>query len=106
MTRRRSSSGTRRRSVEGSPRAIIPVDEAASITVFAMFGCHDPYIGDPARQAFMVNVRVDNLDGVIERLRDVGTVAEPIVEEENGRFSWTVDPQGNRIELWEPDGAG
>jgi predicted enzyme related to lactoylglutathione lyase len=91
--------------LEGAPFAILPADAPGSITVFAMFGRDDPYIGDPDRQAFMVNFRVDDLDGVIERLRDVGAVAEPIVEEENGRFSWTVDPQGNRIELWEPKSA-
>jgi predicted enzyme related to lactoylglutathione lyase len=91
--------------LDGAPVAVLPADESGSITVFALFGPDDPYIGDPQRQAFMVNFRVDDLDGVVERLRNIGAVTEPVVEEENGRFSWTVDPQGNRIELWEPNGA-
>lgn len=82
---------------------MLPADVPGSITVFAVFGFDDSYIGEPSRQAFMINFRVDDLDGVIERLRGVGATAEPIVEEDNGRFSWTLDPQGNRIELWEPN---
>ncbi len=87
--------------LSGAPFAMLAADKPGSVTVFAIFGPEDAYIGDPTRQAFMVNFRVDDLDGVVERLRDAGARAEPIVEEENGRFSWTTDPQGNRIELWE-----
>lgn len=50
----------------------------------------------------MVNYRVDDLDAVVERLRERGAPTEGVVEEENGRFSWAVDPEGDRLELWEP----
>lgn len=51
----------------------------------------------------MVNLRLDDLDGMIARLRDVGAqVNETIDVEECGRFCWFLDPEDNKIELWEP----
>ena len=76
--------------------------EAGADTVFSLFDAMSEYIGDPTRQGAMVNFLVDDLDGVVERLRDRGEHAEPIQDEGYGRFSWTVDPEGHRIELWQP----
>ncbi len=89
--------------LDGAPFAVLANDEPGSVTILAMFGADDPYIGDPQRQAVMVNFRVDDLSGVVERLRGLGVEAEPIVDEENGRFSWATDPES--IELWEPNGS-
>jgi predicted enzyme related to lactoylglutathione lyase len=51
----------------------------------------------------MINYRVDDLDGVLERLRADGVEVDPKVEElELGKFGWATDPAGNRFELWEP----
>ena len=51
----------------------------------------------------MINYRVENLDYVLEQLRKEGvTVEDRIQNEPYGRFAWLTDPEGNRIELWEP----
>jgi predicted enzyme related to lactoylglutathione lyase len=57
----------------------------------------------PGTASFMLNYRVRNLDRMIAQLRAHGVSVDPrITEEEAGRFTWVVDPEGNRIELWEP----
>ncbi len=58
----------------------------------------------PAGRSIMVNLRVDDLDGVLERLRAAGAdVADERDDIDGvGRFGWVTDPDGNRIELWEP----
>ena len=73
-----------------------------SVTVFALFDHGDTYIGDPREQSVMVNYRVDQLDEILARLASMGAPIDDIVVEENGRFSWSTDPEGNRFELWEP----
>ena len=73
-----------------------------AVTVFSLFDQGDTYMGDPERQSVMVNYRVDDLDARVERLNSVGAVVEDILVEENGRFTWSTDPEGNRFELWEP----
>ena len=51
----------------------------------------------------MVNYRVADLDAMLAQLRDAGVeVDERVEEQEFGRFGWAVDPEGNRIELWQP----
>ena len=51
----------------------------------------------------MVNFRVDDLDAMLAQLRDGGVEVEPNVDDsEYGRFGWFLDPEGNRVELWEP----
>ena len=54
-------------------------------------------------QTFMVNFRVNDLDGALKRLRDAGVQVDERVEKTvEGRFGWFVDPDGRRVELWEP----
>ena len=57
----------------------------------------------PSRSSFMVNYRVDDLDELLARLRDGGVeiVGGP-ESHENGKFAWIMDPDGNKVELWEP----
>jgi catechol 2,3-dioxygenase-like lactoylglutathione lyase family enzyme len=57
----------------------------------------------PSNSSFMINYRVDNLDELIAQLRadDVAIVGGP-ESHENGKFAWILDPDGNKVELWEP----
>lgn len=57
----------------------------------------------PSESPFMINYRVDNLDELLAQLRadDVNIVGGP-ESHENGKFAWIMDPDGNKVELWEP----
>jgi predicted enzyme related to lactoylglutathione lyase len=73
-----------------------------ALTVWALFSESTPYFS-PGTAPFMVNYRVRNLDRMVAQLRARGVVVDSrIVEEAAGRFTWVVDPEGHRIELWEP----
>jgi predicted enzyme related to lactoylglutathione lyase len=51
----------------------------------------------------MINYRVDDLEGLLVELTKEGVTIDPHREDsEYGRFAWIMDPDGNRIELWEP----
>jgi predicted enzyme related to lactoylglutathione lyase len=57
----------------------------------------------PASQPAMLNFQVDDLDGVLERLSSAGVSVDAKREEyDYGRFGWFTDPEGNRVELWQP----
>ena len=71
-------------------------------TAWSIFSRDTKYF-DPSRAGFMVNYRVDNLDTLLEALRAEGVWIDPKREDyDYGRFAWIMDPDGNRIELWEP----
>jgi glyoxylase I family protein len=71
-------------------------------TVFAPFPADTDYFGRP-EQAWMLNLRVRDLDVMVAQLRAAGVrIDSQETEEGAGRFAWLVDPEGNRIELWEP----
>jgi catechol 2,3-dioxygenase-like lactoylglutathione lyase family enzyme len=57
----------------------------------------------PSAAPFMINYRVDNLGELLEQLRADGVeiVGGP-ESHENGKFAWIMDPDGNKVELWEP----
>lgn len=55
-----------------------------------------------AGKPFMVNYRVANLDRMLEQLQQKGIAIEKVEDYDYGRFAWIMDPEGNRIELWEP----
>jgi len=60
---------------------------------------------DPSTRAVMINFRVDDLEGVLDRARAGGAeIVGEIVAYDYGRFGWFVDPAGFKIELWEPKG--
>jgi len=72
--------------------------------VWSIFDGDTDYFG-PSGQQSMVNYRVPDLDAMLARLRDAGVpVEEKIEESEFGRFGWATDPEGNRLELWQPPG--
>jgi predicted enzyme related to lactoylglutathione lyase len=57
----------------------------------------------PSDSAFMINYRVDNLDELITHLRANGVeIISGPESHENGKFAWILDPDGNKVELWEP----
>jgi predicted enzyme related to lactoylglutathione lyase len=57
----------------------------------------------PSTQPFLLNFRVENLDELVQGLRAEGVWIDPKREDyDYGRFAWIMDPEGNRIELWEP----
>jgi len=74
-------------------------------TVWGIFPKDTQYF-NPSRSSFMMNFRVDNLDRLLEVLRQEGVEVDEHREEYSyGRFAWIMDPEGNRIELWEPRGG-
>ncbi|HXY96352.1 MAG TPA: VOC family protein [Steroidobacteraceae bacterium] len=76
------------------PPALIWSTFPASTTYFA------PSTGD-----FMINYAVDDLDALLARLTAKGVAILKRADDENGRFAWILDPEGNKIELWEPKAA-
>lgn len=73
-----------------------------SFTVWSVFAADTPYFGD-TKQSFMINLVVDDLDLALENVRASGAEIIPEREEHDyGRFGWVIDPDGNRLELWEP----
>ncbi len=58
---------------------------------------------EPSTKPFMINYRVQDLDALLAQLRSEGVeVEEKTDRSEFGSFGWIMDPEGNRIELWEP----
>jgi predicted enzyme related to lactoylglutathione lyase len=66
------------------------------------------FVGDgaefaPSTSSFMVNYRVSDLSGLLAALRAEGCdVLEKTQESEFGKFGWVMDPEGNKVELWQP----
>jgi predicted enzyme related to lactoylglutathione lyase len=55
----------------------------------------------------MLNFRVDAIDEVVERLEEAGAKIDPKRDDsEYGKFAWFWDPEGNRVELWQPPAEG
>ena len=76
--------------------------DAKGFTLWAPFDADTDYFGDSG-QEFMVNFRVDDLDGLLDRLRADGVEVIGQIEEMSfGRFAHFVDNDGRRVELWEP----
>jgi len=76
--------------------------EKPGATIWALFPRDTDYFS-PGNAPFMINYRVDDLDAVLTQLRAEGVqVDERIEDSDFGRFGWIVDPEGNRIELWQP----
>ncbi|WP_243047723.1 VOC family protein [Dyella sp. RRB7] len=71
-------------------------------TLWSPFAADTTYFA-PSTQPYMINFRVDDLDGLLAQLREAGvTVDDRVDESEFGRFGWIMDPEGTRIELWQP----
>jgi glyoxylase I family protein len=74
-------------------------------TVFSAIDPDSAMPGSPGR-SWSITFRVDDLAGMIGRLRAAGIEVEPHKQEyPNGRFAELADPEGNRVQLWEPNAA-
>jgi catechol 2,3-dioxygenase-like lactoylglutathione lyase family enzyme len=74
------------------------------VTVWTIFPTSSDYI--PATQPFMVNYIVDDLDALLDRLKQEGVkIDAKRMDESYGRFAWIYDLDGNKIELWQPVSA-
>jgi catechol 2,3-dioxygenase-like lactoylglutathione lyase family enzyme len=73
-------------------------------TVFAPVDSDATYYFAGPEQPVMVNFRVRDLDAMVAQLRTAGADIDGEIETEEGtgRFAWVTDPEGNRIQLWEP----
>ena len=71
-------------------------------TIWSVFEQTSSYF-DPSAKPFMVNYRVGDLHQLLALLKSEGCQVDDKVEEsEFGKFGWVMDPEGNRVELWEP----
>ena len=71
-------------------------------TVWAPFPARTRYFR-PSKAPYMINYRVRDLDGMLRQLGRAGVKQDGAIEEsEFGRFAWIMDPEGRRIELWQP----
>ncbi len=58
---------------------------------------------NPSEKEFMINYRVQNIEGLVKQLREKGiTIVDEIETFDYGKFVHIMDPEGNKIELWEP----
>jgi predicted enzyme related to lactoylglutathione lyase len=76
--------------------------EVEHCTVWSVFAGDSTYF-DPSKAPFMINYIVDDLDAILAKLAANGARIDPKREDHDyGRFAWIFDPDGNKIELWEP----
>ncbi len=76
--------------------------EVNGVTVWTIFPSSTDYF-EPSAAPFMVNYRVSDLTALLDVLRAEGCSVDDRTEaSEFGKFGWVMDPEGNRIELWEP----
>jgi predicted enzyme related to lactoylglutathione lyase len=78
-----------------------PASAQRAQVVLAFFREGDEYF--PPAQKAMINLQVDDLDGVLDRLIGEGVVVDEKRDSYDfGKFGWFTDPEGNRVELWQP----
>ncbi len=79
---------------------------AGGTTVWSVMSEEDESF-DPSQASFMINYRVDDLHALVAALKAEGcNVLERIDESDFGKFAWVIDPEGNKVELWEPPAGG
>jgi predicted enzyme related to lactoylglutathione lyase len=73
----------------------------AGTTVWSIGSQGDQFA--PSKSAFMINYRVDDLPALLKALRAEGcNVLDKTDDSEYGKFGWVMDPEGNKVELWQP----
>ncbi len=86
--------------------AFISADDAGNPTketTIWSIGAADSGHFAPSTSPFMINYRVDDLTALLQALRDEGCqVLDKTDDSEYGKFGWVVDPEGNKVELWQP----
>jgi predicted enzyme related to lactoylglutathione lyase len=83
-------------------RPEIAAGHPGAATVFASFKADSQYF-EPSTKEFMINLMVDDLDGILARCAQHGvTPLASMDDQPNGRFAHILDPEGRKLELWEP----
>jgi predicted enzyme related to lactoylglutathione lyase len=78
-----------------------PAPTAHARVIFSFFKPDNDYF--PTAQKAMINLQVDDLDGLLDRLIGEGVTVDPERPSYDfGKFGWITDPEGNRVELWQP----
>ena len=73
-----------------------------AMTQWSPFNADTKYF-EPSQKQFMMNFRVENLKELLKTLKEEGvTIVGEVEEYDYGKFGWILDPEGNKIELWEP----
>jgi len=76
--------------------------EKTGQTVWSTFPSDTKYFG-PSEKDFMINYRVEHIEALVEELKNAGvTIVDDIASYDYGKFVHILDPEGNKIELWEP----
>ena len=74
----------------------------SGMTVWSPFKADTDYM-EPSKSSFMVNYRVEDVEALLKVLAEEGcNVVGEMQESEQGKFGWVMDPEGNKVELWEP----
>lgn len=76
-------------------------DASTGVTAWSIFPESSKHF-EPSTAPFMINYRVDDLTGLVDAMRAEGCAVDKIDSSAEGKFAWVVDPEGNRVELWEP----
>jgi len=92
--------------VDGGHGAMLPwreKDNPASehVTVWNVFPGNTTYV-EPSSASFMLNYIVDDMDALLDRMAKDGVRIVKREDASYGRFAWILDPDGNKIELWQP----
>ena len=77
--------------------------DVKAMTVWAIMSSKQPMA--PAPRPVVANYRVADLDRLLGQLRASGIDIEKQSDDEYGKFAWIYDPEGNRVELWQPPEA-
>ncbi len=77
-------------------------EKRPGVTLWTPFKESTDYF-QPSSKDFMINFRVDDLHALLDQLRGEGVQVDANVQDsEYGKFGWIMDPDGNRVELWQP----
>ena len=92
--------------VGGDYGAMFPFknDDPEGFTLLTPFEADSDYFA-PSSERFMINLRVDDLDGMIADLAAKGIEILGRQDEDYGRFAWILDPDGVKVELWQQLGG-
>ena len=92
--------------VGGECGAMFPFkkDDPEGFTLLSPFKADSDYFA-PSEQPFMINLRVDDLDGMIAELEPKGIAILGRQDEDYGRFAWILDPDGVKVELFQQLGG-
>jgi catechol 2,3-dioxygenase-like lactoylglutathione lyase family enzyme len=75
--------------------------QPSALQQWSVFPADSDYLA-PSEQVFMLNLMVDDMDGMLQRVADAGVELVGHQDDSYGRFAWLIDPAGVKVELWEP----